>query len=157
MPTPNTIREVVIRQILDDSPDLSHLGEYHSDYREGCIDRKERGDMDRNEYRYFTPAMTGEETGNPESPEQDYLRMENYNRGDWHMLGIRAEARVVVKDTVQTITSCGLWGVESDSEDDYLKEVGQEELSGLREILLSLGFTEAEIDAAFKEVKTVDH
>ena len=59
----------------DESPDYSHLGEYSNHEGPDSIDRKERGDMGRHEYRYFIPGMTAEQTGNPESPEQDYQRM----------------------------------------------------------------------------------
>src|SRR5688500_10376303 len=57
-------------------PDLSHFGEY-SDVPgddDKTIDRQERGDQWRNEHRYFIAALSGENTGNPESVEQDYQR-----------------------------------------------------------------------------------
>ncbi len=115
-----TIRRVYVERMLDEYPDLSHLGEYgNSPTSECAIDREARGDAGRNECRWFNPTMTGEQTGNPDSPEQDYQRMEAYNRGDWHMVGIRAVAEVVTASgTIQTLRSGGLWGIESDSGND---------------------------------------
>ncbi len=147
---------VKVHKDVDDCPDTSWIGEYHSDHRDGAIDRKERGDMGRNEYRFFLPAMTAEQTGNPDSPEQDYARMEGYNRGDWGMIGIWAEAEVVLTgNTVQHIRSGGLWGIESDSDNDYLDQVECEQLAELREQLFAIGFTQLQIDTAFKQRKVV--
>jgi hypothetical protein len=141
----NTKRIVKIEfvQHQDDCPDLSNLGEYHAAPREGSIDRQARGDMKRGECRYFTPAMTGEETGNPDSPEQDYQRYEAYNRGEWHMTFCQAKATVSVHGVMQTITSGGLAGVESDSDASYFKEIEAEQREELNGILTEFGFNPA--------------
>lgn len=145
-----------VERVVDDSPDLSWIGEYgNAAESPNAIDRKERGDMDRGEYRYFNPSMTGEETGNPDSPEEDYRRMESYNNGDWCMLGIIAKAEILTPSgTRQTIRSSGLWGVESDSGEDYLKDVGAEQLVELRAELESLGIGSRAISRAFQHVET---
>lgn len=145
------IEKIVIRKRVDDSPDTSYYGEYTSQWKEGAIDRKELGDMGRGEYRYFIPAMTGHETGNPESPMQDYKRMEALSQGDWCFLGIDAIAHIRIGDLSQEITSGGLWGIESDSGDDYLQEVAKEQLEELREQLSALGFSEDAIDLVFPD------
>ena len=127
------ILNVKIENKVDESPDLSFLGEYSRRATSPCaIDRVARGDAGRNEFQYFNPEMTGEETGNPESPEQDYQRMESYNRGEWHMVGIiaKAEIRNPATDCTQVIRSGGLWGVESDG-GEYLNDVAKEQLSEL--------------------------
>ena len=85
-----------------------------------------------------SPAMTDEETGNPDSPEQDYQRCEDYNRCGWHMIGVYAVARITIGGVAQEIRSAGLWGVESDS-GDYLPEVADEELAQLRGLLADVG------------------
>ena len=141
--TDNTKKRIVNIEFVrdtDDCPDLSHLGEYHTESRSNAIDRQERGDMGRGEYRYFSPAMTGEETGNPESPEQDYQRYEAYNRGEWCMIFCFAKATVSVNGVLQTITSGGLAGVESDSDESYFKEIEAEQREELKAILTDLGF-----------------
>jgi hypothetical protein len=133
--------------IVDESPDLSSIGEYSNSAKSpAAIDRQERGDMGRNELRYFNPALTGEETGNPESPEQDYKRMEAYNAGEWHMCGVRASVVLSIPHgdsfITQKITSPGLWGIESDSGEDYFNEVFAEESDTLADMLRELGTIE---------------
>lgn len=150
-----TITSVKIVREIDEQPDLSYLGAYssHRD-EEYSIDRHERGDMGRNEFRYFTPAMTGEETGNTDSPEQDYQRMEAYKRGEWWMVGIYAVAEIRGESGVrQYIQSGGLWGIESDSDKSYLESVAREELEALRDELLSLGFSARSIKSALSDVE----
>jgi len=105
------------------------------------------------EYRYFVPAMSSDETGNPDSPMQDWKRAEGYGN-EWSYMGIIAKAEIVVAGVCQTVRSAGLWGVESDSGDDYIyDEVGKDELAQLREVLESLGFGKAAISLAFKHVE----
>lgn len=63
-------------------------------------------------------------------------RKEAYHRGDWHMIGVRAVAHITVvrKDRTATYTlrSPGVWGVESDSSEEYLQEIFDEECAALR-------------------------
>jgi hypothetical protein len=80
-------------------------------------------------------------------PDTSYLetecfqeRRQQYDNGDFSFIGIRAEAEIVVAGVCQTITSGGLWGIESDSTPDYLSEIEQEEIKQLGEILHALGF-----------------
>jgi hypothetical protein len=79
---------------------------------------------------------------------QDSERLAAYNRGDWHMQGCWAVAKVIVDGTCQTIRSAGLWGIESDSDDGYRREVEEEERENLLGILESLGFDVREEKAA---------
>ena len=85
-------------------------------------------------------------------PDTSYLeapgfkdRYQQYQNGDFAFVGIRAEAEIVVNGVCQTITSGGLWGIESDSERQYLSEVEQEEVDQLKVILQSLGFSKEAI------------
>lgn len=137
------------------------LGELAEDATE--CDCSRGGRMDSNEYRYFNGPV---ENYKGESDEdirkyvhQDYERMESLNRGDWSFIGIRAEASVVTPNgfgyTNQTIHSAGLWGIESDSDESYLAEIEQEQLSELRGILKEFGFSARAISVAFKNVKEV--
>ena len=154
------IESIRIEHRPDDNPDLSWLGYYtdnpKSDEMSKAIDRQARGDVGSCEYRYFVPAMAGDETGNPESPEQDYRRCEDYNRGDWYMLGVIAKAEILSPGgVIQTVRSGGLWGIESDA-GDYFDEVEAEQLAELRTELESLGFGERAIDRAFQDVQRPD-
>ena len=146
----------------------------YDDAEDVCVDAGERaeecncgkhGDMERNQYRFFNPNRENY-AGEPVSDIakyclQDYARMESMNRGDFCFIGIRADAEVSlcresVTDacwTVQTITSGGLWGIESDSSPEYLKEIEQEQLSELREQLKAIGFSSRAISAAFKTIE----
>ena len=56
----------------------------------------------------------------------------------WWMSGVRAIAKIEVAGTIQHISSAGLWGIESDSDDGYIKGVAGDELSALIEILTDL-------------------
>jgi hypothetical protein len=127
------------------------------------------------EYRYFNPSFNYvDKTGKPTdglTPEdvrkyvrQDYERMESLNRGSWCFVGVRADAEIAIVENVvsgparfpitsQTITSGGLWGIESDSDREYLESVQQEELSDLKTQLLALGFSKRAISNAFKFVQ----
>lgn len=128
------------------NPDLSYLGEYSDKPAAVHIDRKVRGDMGRGELRYFNLGA-----GDAEYIEADYKRYQAYNAEDWQMLFCQAVATVSVKGVMQTVTSGGLGGVESDSGPAYFKELRKTEVGELREILVSMGFTTEEIDAAAAE------
>lgn len=161
MPTTKTAKRIERVQLvreLDDSPDTSYLGEYSSSPgpNDRTIDREERGDRGRNEFRYFIAANSADDTGNPESVEQDYKRMEALNAGDWSYIGIYATAEIVVNGTCQRVRSPGLWGIESDSEQSHFDEIGKEELAQLRDVLSELGFSARVIDSDFKEVDWKD-
>lgn len=93
----------------------------------------------------------------------DYERMESLHRGDFCFIGISAEAVYSIGGTsetghryhypLQTVTSGGLWGIESDSDRAFLEETEQEQLSELKAELLAIGFSKRAIAAAFKNVE----
>jgi hypothetical protein len=142
----------------------------------------EHGYMSRGEYRYFNPSFNyvdkdghlgADYKDDPNGAEevrkyvrQDYERMESLNRGHWCFIGIRAEAEImpnVVSDGLgkwhgitQTISSGGLWGIESDSDDGHIQETIREELANLKSELLAVGFSKRAIATAFKDVQEVD-
>lgn len=153
------IDSVVFKREVDTYPDLSWLGEYSNTPDAVHIDREERGDMGRHEYRYFNMSSNYEDE-TPENQqkymEQDYKRMQDYNRNEWCMLFLICEARVVVNGIVQTVTSGGLGGVESDSDDSYFEEIKEGQLEELAEVLRSLNFSQKQIRTAFKDVKEKD-
>jgi hypothetical protein len=114
--------------------------------------------LDSRSYRYFNPNWQNYK-GEPDPDirkycQQDYDRMESLNNQQWYYMGIRAEAEVqLTGDLCQKITSGGLWGVESDSSQDYIAEVGQEELSNLKAELAAIGFSKRAVAAAFRNVE----
>ena len=118
----NTIEEIKVRAIPDESPDTSWLGEYTDDSRPGVIIReygefyeKIPTEMERDydgtfigkaepelpsrgrNYRGFIPYAGGEKVGTKDFYKygmQDYKRMEGLNNGDWYFVGIQAEALI---------------------------------------------------------------
>jgi hypothetical protein len=157
-------RPRVDRIIIHHEPDsdLSYLGRYSAEpgpddrtvdrvalghIREGCLHR---------EYRYFIAAMSGGDTGNPDSVRQDYERVEAYNRGEWYEMGIYAVAEVsyatgVGSRRIERLQSGGLWGIRSDSSPEYIEEVEQNELDDLREHLGHFGVDVSNWDSVPRE------
>jgi len=159
------IDSIKLKIIPDEYPDLSWLGEYsdkipaRADLRRGdLIFRHKAG---AREYKYFIPAAgkvekvrkdlsrAGHSRGVAEEmarrqARDDFERMEGYG-SSWSMVGIEAEA--VVKYRIgnrgdwrlETLTSGGLWGIESDSGRDYFEQVFRDELTDLREHLFCFG------------------
>jgi len=122
------------------------------------------------EYRYFNPGSVEKFDANAwdkesywreamrKNAEQDYSRMEAGARGEYCFIGIRAEAELNIPDghlafIAQEISSGGLWGIESDSDESYLREVEAEELAQLRGQLHELGFSQRAVSAAFKNIE----
>ena len=64
------------------------------------------------------------------------------------MVGVRAIAKIVVHGAIITVQTPGLWGIESDSDEIYFNAVALDECDYLRELLLEMGFCEAEIQKA---------
>jgi hypothetical protein len=109
------IREIAVKQEPDETPDVSWL------------------EPDSGRYDNVTPASVRETYRR-----QDAERLAAFNRDEWHMIGVYATVELDVKGTVQTIRSPGIWGIESDSNVDYLAVVGREQLEELAEIVREL-------------------
>lgn len=123
--------------------------------------------VERNSCQYFNPCH--ENYKGCERAEiikyclQDFARAESGNNGDWCMIGIRAECEYYASTPegkghvnfgpIQKLTSGGLWGVESDSGDDHLESIEQEELAELKHELLAIGFSKRAISTAFKSIE----
>ena len=171
------ILSISIHHRPDTDPDLSWIGEYVDDSSPGDIIAvgehegmfiddlpedaalPERG---RN-FRYFRPGISGSEPIPDDDTYkkyalQDYERMRKYNNQYWYMMGIMATAQYVLPDSnvVQEMHSGGLWGIESDSGDDYISEVENEELYTLRDQLAKIGFGKRAIAQAYKNVQHKD-
>jgi hypothetical protein len=79
-------------------------------------------------------------------PDASYLdqaefadRRAAYRRGEFRFVGVHAEAEIRIEETTQTLMSSGLWGIESDSEEEYLDEIVDHEWSTLRNVLKTVG------------------
>lgn len=93
-----------------------------------------------------------DETGNPgdylfqddEYRAQDQTRLDAWRAGDWSFIGIQAEATIYVPIgqgcfSTYTLTSPGLWGIESDSGEECFAEVFEEEKAQLIDALKLIG------------------
>jgi hypothetical protein len=145
---PLNVDKLYIEHMPDESPDLSYLGEYSNTPAAVHIDRKERGEQGRNEYRYFNLGH-----GDADYIEQDYKRYEAYNRGEWYCIGIQAVA-VVSYPTgngnrrLETFASSVLWGIESDSDKNHMGEVEREQLNELKSHLEAFNIPLPELQPA---------
>lgn len=75
-------------------------------------------------------------------------RLDSFRQGCWHMVGIQASANILIPlgchFVTQTVTSPGLWGIESDSGEEYLDQVFAEECANLAAMLAAIGVTVTE-------------
>ena len=74
----------------------------------------------------------------------DKERIAAWRAGDWGFVGVRAKATIYVPAgggnfTTYTLTSAGLWGVESDSGEEYFASIFEDEQSGLIADLKKIG------------------
>ena len=78
---------------------------------------------------------------------QDAERLQGLRDGQWGFYGIRIEATFLVpigngSSKWEGISSGGLWGIESDSDEAYFKEVGRDELYELRKEMEQLNISD---------------
>jgi hypothetical protein len=158
----------IIRE-SDTDPDTSYLGKYGDEFKPGCIvvhdelfyedvikDKKYELPEKGREYRFFYPFEIGEKIGSKKYREfslQNFKRMERLNSGDWGFISVSAEARLLTSYDgkswlINTISSGGLYGIESDSEESYIKSIEEEELDSLKDVLKECGFSDEEINKA---------
>lgn len=87
-------------------------------------------------------------------------RKEQYHNDVFSLMGIKVETEILTSlDNgknwlINHISSGGLWGIESDSGEEYLKNVTIEELSELRTTLVGMGFPETAIKRSFDNAVT---
>ena len=110
-----TIGEIMIEVVGDEFPDLSYLDQFENS-----------GD----------PILRVNHKANQE-------RKQAYNEAKWWCIGIRASANIDIHQddkhrTTHSISSPGLWGIESDSDKSYFEEVAREELNQLYHDLTAL-------------------
>jgi hypothetical protein len=78
----------------------------------------------------------------PDYKAQDEERLAEWRRGNWHFIGIRAVAHIsIIRDghgTMCQLESPGVWAIESDSGEDFLKEVFEDECNVLKDMIGAL-------------------
>ncbi len=74
--------------------------------------------------------------------DEDQARLDAWNNDDWSFIGLRAKATVMIVSNGVGVflefTSPGLWAVESDSGEDYLQEVYEEECEALKDYITAM-------------------
>ena len=120
------IDKIIIIHTPDDSPDLSYL---ESTIENGII----------NSCRYSQEELAKHPIRTKRYIKADMERLNNYGR-TWNCIGIRAEADISYSIgngnyRIERLTSGGLYGIESDSDSDYIKSIEDEELADLKERL----------------------
>jgi hypothetical protein len=68
-----------------------------------------------------------------------------YRRGECRHVFAIAEAEVVIEEILQVLTSSGLYGIETASEDEFLEEVVAQEWTALRKVLTAVGVPTGEL------------
>lgn len=117
--------KIEIKRITDEDPDLSFLetipeGHYGVDGSSWVHVTDEDKQEIINKYGSIWNACV-------EYAKQDKKRLDDYNRGTWEMIGIKAVATIhipICDNTVkiQTIDSGGLFGIASDSDNSDIKD-----------------------------------
>ena len=81
----------------------------------------------------------------PDYRTQDQARLDAWRNGEWHFVGVRARATMKIPHgtnpqcwITSELLSPGLWGIESDSGDEYFLQVYKEERETLIAMLASL-------------------
>ena len=84
-----------------------------------------------------------------DDPDTSYLgqdgfedRLASYDNGDFYFIGIQAKTTVSISTgenvILHDVVSPGVWGIESDSGEEYLEEVFQDECATLANMLEGL-------------------
>lgn len=85
--------------------------------------------------------------------QEDYKRFINFYRNNWHYLILIVTAKIEITINGSVLTSViyeTLGGIESDSPKSYLDETKAEVINMMKSQLLTLGFTEDDINEAQK-------
>jgi 6-pyruvoyl-tetrahydropterin synthase len=147
------IAKIRIIHEIDENPDLGYLKSTYNEDTQTIIKSDQYTQENIKEYGWEKVKKWIDE---------DTKRIQNY--GDtWWFLGIRALAKISIKDNPKAdhlilipIVTPGLWGIENDSDEKSLKEIAEQELNILKDILMELGFTEKEFKEAISEPRVLD-
>ena len=121
------IDNIEVLRMTDEYPDLSSL-------------ETEQGDKGNiiSSCRYTQEEYSNNPKEVQEYIDQDNLRLNSYGT-HWHMIGIQVKAEVSYSINPKTndrriewFTSGGLWGIESDSDESYLKDIQVAQIDDLR-------------------------
>ena len=146
----------------DNDADLSCLGTFDSEAKSDyAIEHEPDNSRTLN---WFNPQETSGDTPRnlKKYAKKNYERIISYERGNWYMIGIKATAEIATGPQagkgyglITKVSSSGWWGIESDQEPGDFKEIEDDQKAELVDLLKERGFTDAEINAAPVEFKTL--
>lgn len=125
------IESITIKQHTDEMQDVSYLETKYDDDAHKILSSCRYGPKEIKRYGWAKVKRWIQE---------DMKRLEQFNRGELWQIGIVATCTVSypINKTdrrLETFTSGGLWGIDSDSGPEYFKQVEQEQLADLKEHL----------------------
>jgi len=142
------IEKIVIKREIDEDCDVSYYGSFDTKpWSELAIEHELNNSIT---FNYFNP----ENCENEKQARENYERVISLDNGVWGMIGIRAEAMIMISLDggeiwkFDTISSGGLWGIEDDDKEERLIEIETEELNEVKKYLMELGFTKKEVEEA---------
>lgn len=130
--------KIEVKRIVDEDPDMSYLGTtpaYHYGKNGSNWEHVSEEYMQKIIHNYgsiWNACMV--------YAKRDKERLDAYNRCVWEMIGIRAVATIHIPvdgntAKIQTIDSGGLFGIESDSDDSYIQDIGREQIAEVKNYL----------------------
>jgi hypothetical protein len=140
------IEKIEVKKIPDYDSDLSYLGTFSVTPGEFPVKHDRSGCLPD----YFN----AENVENMKQARQNYKRICKYCSDEIMDYGVIAEAEILTQPAganywkIDKITSGGLWGMPSDSGDEYFKEEANNQLAELQETLKEFGFSDKEINGA---------
>ena len=143
------ISKIVVKRIPDYDSDLSYLGTFGKDKGRFGIEHS----SDPQQYPYFN----ADNVENMKEARQNYDRIMQYEKGNIMDCGVMAEAEIMTQKEgndywkIDHITSGGLWGLSSDSGNQYFQDEAKNQLAELAETLAEFGFSQKEIKQAIKQ------
>ena len=126
----STIKSITVTHEHNEYPSLDHLGSF-SDTK-GDYPIKHNGA--RGTYAYFN----ADNVENMMQARQNYRHMLEYENSQIWDICIKASAEIVTNGLCNIISSGGLYGINHDSDKDYIKIVQEEQLEELKSCLISL-------------------
>lgn len=144
------IDKIIIERLYDDSPMLDYLGKFSDEKGKFAIEHN----GGNNSYKYFN----ADNVENMKQAKENYNRIMKYETGELCDYGVKATAIIKTFENetywlMNEISSGGLWGLSSDSDNSYFLEEEQNQLEELKEVLKEFGFSKKEINQAKIERK----
>lgn len=126
------VEKIIVKHEIDEYPDLSFLGKFSDN--PGKYPIKHNGS--RGSYHYFN----ADNVENMTQAKENYNEMMRFENNDIFMMGIKAYAVINIPTDnnswiIQHITSGGLWGIESNSDKDYIKTIESEQIDEVKTYL----------------------